>query len=77
MFTVHSRSDCSVTFHFDAPGETPRRWHAVPNAAANQWSFVTDMCWRKDRKPGIPMEFHDGTAFATADDAIAAVLAMN
>lgn len=77
MFTVHSRSDNSVTFHFDAPGETPRRWHAVPNANAGYWRFVTDMCWSKDRKPGIPMEFHDSKAFASADDAIAAVLALN
>lgn len=76
MFTVHNRTDLSVTFHYDAPGETPRRWHAVPNADAGRWSFVTDMCWSKDRKPGIPMEFQ-GKAFASADETIAAVLALN
>lgn len=76
MFTVHTRTDSAVTFHFDATNETPRRWHAVPNCAGGRWGFVTDMCGTKARKPGIPTDLR-GKTFTTAEETVAAVLALN
>lgn len=76
MFTVHNRTDTAITFHYDAPNETPRRWHSIFTSERQRWFFMTDLCYSKPRKPGIPEELR-GKTFDTAEDVIAAVQALN
>ena len=77
MFTLakEREADGALTFHFDAEGETPRRFHAT-NAQNGRFVFSTDMCRSKERQPGIPSAL-EGQSFADRDETVAAVLALN
>lgn len=77
MFTIHKADAESATFHYDAEGETPRRFHCVEFSNTGKFHFVTDMCGTGDRKPGIPERLRDVGMFDSISEAAFEVLLLN